>query len=247
MSYRLALASLLSTAAITTAFAAPAPSYSVQFNSSYNQAANPNLVFTDADVQADGLHTYYGSSGASTVSLSNALLSGSEYTVSLSFTGISRTDYTRKVLDFGGLTSDAGIYVNDGAIAFSNATSSTHADVSGAAGVLAPFTSFNFTLTRSAASNIVVGYVNGLEQFSFQDTAGQAVFSSALKSIYILTDNNDGYEITPGVLKGINVYNTALSPADFGGSISAVPEPESYALCLAGLMTLGYLMKRRRG
>lgn len=243
MLYRIAAASLLALAAVTSAQAAPTADYSVLFTTPFNAAANPGLAFTDADVQADGLHTYYGSWGASSVSLADVLASGSEYTLNLSFASVARTDYTRKLLDFAGLTSDAGVYINDGALAFSN---SAHANVLGTAAVLSPGQAFNLTLTRSALSGSFTAYINGVEQFSFLDTVGETVFSSALKSIYVLTDDNDGYEITPGVLKGISVYNTALSASDVA-SISAVPEPESYALALAGLLTVGSLMKRRRG
>ncbi|MBA4108209.1 MAG: hypothetical protein C0487_01240 [Leptothrix sp. (in: Bacteria)] len=245
MLYRIAATSLLALAAVTSAQAAPTADYSVLFTTPFNAAANPGLTFTDADVQADGLHTYYGSWGASSVSLADVLASGSEYTLNLSFASVARTDYTRKLLDFAGLTSDAGVYINDGALAFSHAGSPTHADVLGTAAVLSPGQAFNLTLTRSALSGSFTAYINGIEQFGFLDTAGETAFSSALKSIYVLTDDNDGYEITPGVLKGISVYNTALSATDVA-SISAVPEPESYALALAGLLTVGSLMKRRR-
>ncbi len=244
MLYRITAASLLALAAATSAQAAPVADYSVQFDDTYSAAANPGVTFTDADVQADGLHTYYGSWGASSVSLSDALASGSEYTLNLSFGSIARVDYTRKLLDFAGLTSDAGLYTNHGQLAYSYAGSPTHADISGVAAVLTPGQAFNLTLTR-ALSGSFTAYVNGVEQFSFLDTAGETIFSSALKSIYILTDDNDGYEITPGVLKGISVYNTALNATDVA-SISAVPEPHSYALAVAGLLAVGSLMKRRR-
>lgn len=243
MLYRIATTSLLALAAVTSAQAAPTADYSVLFTTPFNAAANPGLTFTDADVQADGLHTYYGSWGASSVSLADVLASGSEYTLNLSFASVARTDYTRKLLDFAGLTSDAGVYITDGALAFTN---SAHANVLGTAAVLSPGHAFNLTLTRSALSGSFTAYINGIEQFSFLDTAGETAFSSALKSIYVLTDDNAGYEITPGVLKDISVYNTALSATDVA-SISAVPEPESYALALAGLLTVGSLMKRRRG
>ena len=245
MFFRITAASLLALAAATSAQAAPVADYSVQFTTPFDAAAHPGVTFTDADVQADGLHTYYGSWGASSVSLSDVLASGSEYTLNLSFASIARTDDTRKLLDFAGLTSDAGVYANHGQLAYAYAGSPTHADISGAAAVLTPGQAFNLTLTRSALSNSFTAYVNGIEQFSFLDTAGETVFSSALKSIYILTDDNGGYEITPGVLKGISVYNTALSATDVA-SITAVPEPESYALALAGLLAVGSLMKRRR-
>ena len=39
--------------------------------------------------------------------------------------------------------------------------------------------------------------------------------------------------------------NTAISPPLLGLTVAAVPEPESYALMLAGLLGLGFVARRR--
>jgi hypothetical protein len=246
MLYRFTAIGLLALAAFGSAQAAPVADYSVVFDGSFNTASHPEVIFSNADVQADGLHTYYGSWGASSVSLSGVLSSGSEYTVALDFTSVARTDYTRKLLDFSGLSSQAGLYIDSGYLSFVDGSGVETALSS--LSVLTPGQSFNLALTRSAAGD-VTAYVNGSQQFSFQDTAGLALFNTPAFSAFILTDDNGGYEITPGVLKGVNVYKTALSAVDVASlsPTTTVPEPETYALGLAGLLTAGFLMKRRRG
>ncbi|MDE2401561.1 MAG: hypothetical protein KGL90_07825 [Burkholderiales bacterium] len=237
--------SALTLAAMSTAQAAPSADYSVQFDSSFNAAANPNLSITDADVQADGLHTYYGSWGASTISVSNVLSTGSEYTLNLNIASVSRTDWTRKLVDFAGQSSNAGVYIDSGRLSFYDQLG--HLAAQSSTELLAPGQPFQFTLTRTSTGD-VTGYFNGSAQFSFQDTTDLAVFNTASHRAYVLTDDfNNGYvpyEITPGVVRSISVYNQALSATNVA-SITAVPETESAVLALAGLLLVIFLIKRR--
>ncbi|MGH6646694.1 PEP-CTERM sorting domain-containing protein [Aquabacterium sp.] len=244
MLYRAAIASLIAIVGVhTTAQAAPVADYSVQFDSSFNAAANTQLTLVNADVQADGLHTNEALWGTSSVSLANVLSTGSEYTISLDFAYVGRTDSSRKILDFFGRSSEAGFYLNSGGFVFYDGLG--HPQAESFASVLSPYEAFNVTVSRTSAG-IFTAYFNGVEQLQFEDSAGLAVFNSPGFAAYILTDEVDGYEITNGALTGISVYKTALSTSDLGGGISPVPEPESYALALAGLLTVGSLMKRRR-
>jgi hypothetical protein len=44
----------------------------------------------------------------------------------------------------------------------------------------------------------------------------------------------------------IAIYNTALSAQEIATLAPAVPEPETYALMLAGLGAVGWMARRRR-
>lgn len=245
MLYRAAIASLIAIAGVhATAQAAPVADYSVKFDSSFNAVANPELTLVNADVQADGLHTNETLWGTSSVSLANILSIGSEYTISLDFAYVGRTDSSRKILDFFGRTTEAGFYLNDGGFTFFDGLG--HPQAQSFASVLSPYEAFNVTVSRTSAG-LFTAYFNGAQQLQFEDSNGLAIFNSPGFAAYILTDEVDGYEITNGALTGINVYKTALSAADLGGSsITPVPEPESYAMALAGLVTVASLLKRRR-
>lgn len=245
MFYRAAIASLIAFAGVqATAQAAPVADYSVTFDSSYNAAANPQLTLVNADVQADGLHTNEALWGTSSVSLANILSTGFEYTISLDFAYVGRTDSSRKILDFFGRTTEAGFYLNSGGFVFFDGIG--HAQAESFDSVLSPYEAFNVTVSRTSAG-IFTAYFNGAQQLQFADTNGLAIFNSPGFAAYILTDEVDGYEITNGALSGINVYKTALSAAELGyPSITPVPEPESYVMTLAGLATVAYLLKRRR-
>lgn len=247
MLYRLIACAALSFAATGLTHAAPVADYSVQFNSGFDATAHPNLSFTYADVQADGLHTYYDSTDSSTIRVGNVLTSGDQYTLHLDIASVSRTDWTRKLVDFASQSSDAGVYIDSGRLSFYDSLG--HLTVQSSLALLSPGEAFQFTLTRTSAGD-VTAYLNGAAQFTFQDVSGLATFNTAGHAAYVLTDDfNNGYvpyEITPAVVRSISVYNQALSAGEVA-SISVVPEPSAPALILAGVLCMGFLSKRRRG
>jgi hypothetical protein len=235
--------SLLAAASVGSAGAAD---FSVLFNTSYNAAAHPQ-VSQPGLLSADGMYFFEGYG----VSLSN-VISGGEYTIDTKFS-LDVTDYWRKVLDFSGRTSDNGLYEHDGRIGF-------YADGVTTDGITNSITvgqEIRLTLTRSS-SNIFTAYLNGVEEFSFNDSANSAVFSTPNTIANFFMDDwaSGGYERSPGTVKYIQVFNHALTGDDvialgdariLGDKPTAnVPEPESLALALAGFLTVGSLMKRRR-
>lgn len=254
MLYRITASSLLALAAATSAQAAPIADYSVQFNNLFDATAHPELGLVNADVTAAGLqtHGFYNDQGIPsqiTLDASSILPSAGDYTINMDFGGVEVTRWEVKLLDFANRTQDIGLYINDHTIAFYDYHGGLNV---GSSPLIQDNTPFSVTLSRSSATNLVVAYLNGIQQFSFVDTLGLAVFNP-LQPVYLFTDDvatpgsgGDAYESRAGVLKGISVFSSALSATDVA-SISAVPEPESYALALAGLLTVASLLKRRRG
>lgn len=229
--------SLMTAAAVGSAGAAD---FSVLFDTNYNAALHPQ-VSTPGPLSADGMYFFEGFG----VSLTNVITTG-EYTIDTKFS-LDVTDYWRKVIDFGGRTSENGLYENDGRISF-------YADgvtTDGVSTSLTPGQEVRLTITRDASS-VVTAYLNGVEEFSFSDTGNAATFGG-IANFFVDDLVSGGFERSPGTVRYLQVFNHALSGDDvialgdtrIVGDIPVVPEPESLALALAGFLTVGFLMKRR--
>jgi len=255
MLYRAAIASLLAIATVHgAAQAAPIADFSVKFNDQFDATAHPELGLVNVDVTANGLQTYgfYNWPGPSVVSLdaSGILASGGDYTINLDIGSVASPRWTIKLLDFYSQTQNAGLYIYDYNISFFDNQGNP---TGGSSHAIQSYQPFSVTLSRSSATNQVVGYINGIEQFSFQDTQGLAVFNPL--QFLLFTDDvvtpgsgGDAYESLAGTINGISLYKTALSSGDVASlyGVGMVPEPESWVLALGGLLTCAYLAKRRR-
>ncbi|HET8871454.1 MAG TPA: LamG-like jellyroll fold domain-containing protein [Aquabacterium sp.] len=166
-------------------------------------------------------------------------INASEYTLDMSFQ-LDDLSGWRKVVDFSDRTSDAGVYLYWDQLGF--ATDSDAFYVSSTAG---SSVGTRVTLTRDS-SGLFSAYVNGALQFSFNDSANNAVFTTTggQTSAWLLADDaTTGFaEQSAGTISSIKVYDHALSARE----IAAVPEPESVALVGAGLLTLISLGRRRQ-
>ena len=235
MKYRQIALSLIAGLTVASAQAA-APSHSYVFGTGFSDAdvswSNASLSATGLDVSWDGQ-----------VSISN-VLSSPEYSLDLVLT-VDRTDWQRKVLDFKSLSTDGGIYVDFGKVSLSDDAGAYAATGPSSVSALSPV---RLTFTRTAAG-LFSSYVNGALQFSFNDATNLTTFGTS--GIFFKDDAAGcGYCQTSGSLAYVNVYDTALSAREVSGINNpvtpAVPEPESAALVLAGLLTAGSLLKRRQ-
>jgi hypothetical protein len=77
-----------------------------------------------------------------------------------------------------------------------------------------------------------------------QASSYNPVFVTALGSLA-----NAETALVNGILGGLtylNVHSTAFPNGEIRGFLVAVPEPESYAMLLAGLAVLGFMARRKR-
>src|SRR5207253_945805 len=80
-------------------------------------------------------------------------------------------------------------------------------------GAFAPGVDVDLLLTRNSATNVVVGYINGVEQFRFTDTAQLATFNAANNIIHFFIDDlviPD--EVSAGVADWIKIYSGPITP-----------------------------------
>jgi hypothetical protein len=166
-------------------------------------------------------------------------------------TDFSFTDLNgyRKIVDFKDLGSDNGFYNLNSSPVFYNGGL--------AASGTATFQSNQLSrvvITRDANSNLFSTYVDGTLQFTYTDTGSAAVFTGS--NIHFFQDDGSGNEASAGNYDYIAFYDNALTASDVvalgpvgtyaPGTITATPEPSTYAMMALGLSVMGLLGRKRR-
>src|SRR5262249_13350325 len=130
----------------------------------------------------------------------------SHYSIELDFQ-IATTSNFSKIIDFKNLTADQGLYNENTFLDFFNVAS-------GPNGAFSPNTDVQVVLTRDGTTKQVVGYVNGVQQFTFGDTSDFAVFDAANSIVQFFKDDTGTQaEASAGVVDRIRVYSEPLTAA----------------------------------
>lgn len=165
---------------------------------------------------------------------------GAVYTVDLSFHFDTHSSW-QKIIDFSNLASDAGMYTLNSNYNFFPVTDAGLAPGDGIDGRL--------TLTRNAAALLSI-YSNGALVGSFTDSSNFANFGANNANFFIDDFATGQGEAAAGAVDYIRTWDTALSADDVAHlappGVAGVPEPETYALMLAGLAALGFVSRRRK-
>ena len=143
----------------------------------------------------------------------------------------------RKVIDFSGLTDDAGLYVRDQSYDFF--------PESGGIGRLTPGQDTRLTLTRDAGALLSL-YEDGKLVGSVKDTSSYA--NAGSKPVTFFQDDRNGSEAGTGAVDFIRIYDTTLSAAQVYALTypTSVPEPASVLLVALGLGLLSVSKSPRR-
>ena len=212
-----------------------------ELNNSLVDSLNPLRSLTANGGTLDATSYSFGANQGLT--LSDGLPAPDEYSIEIQFQ-FATIDSYRKVLDFLGQTVDAGLYVQGG-------TARLYPNSGGALQVFFPDTPAQLILTRDAATSQVTGYVNGVQQFSFQDLANVAVFSGLNQIATFFMDDSvsGGSEASAGSVGRIRIWSGVLTADEVAGAYAdfvGVTEPSSGFLAFAGLFVTLLLVRKRR-
>uniref|UniRef100_Q027E8 Ice-binding protein C-terminal domain-containing protein n=1 Tax=Solibacter usitatus (strain Ellin6076) TaxID=234267 RepID=Q027E8_SOLUE len=177
------------------------------------------------------------------LNVSSALSNAGNYSILVDFSFQDLSGY-RKILDFKDLASDNGVYNLNTDLNFYNFAF-------GPNGAFTVNTLARVIVTRDSGTGLEVGYVNGVQEFSFTDVSSDGVFTGTNGIIRFFEDDGatSQREASGGLATRISIYDSALSAsevADLGGpqTSSAVPEPASFLLLGTGLSL--FVLARRR-
>jgi hypothetical protein len=136
------------------------------------------------------------------------------YSVEITFNFSNVTGYN-KLIDFKGLTSDAGLYVYDSQLQFVviPVTGCPGNDCYTSSALFAPDTQATVTITRDAAAQ-VVGYVGTAAVFTFVDGGSVGEFNSNGNVVnFCIDDTSTTTEASAGTVRRIRIYSAALTAA----------------------------------
>ncbi len=209
------------------------PSHLYQFSGNFfDTYGGPALVPNGGTVGA-GSYSFGKNQG---LALDDAL-TADVYTIDMSFKFDDTSGY-RRILDFKDGGSDTGLYNLATSLNFYNIKT-------GAGGAFANGQQVRVTVSRDAAGSFS-GYVNGASQFTFADGGDLATFGATnQRARFFQDDSQVGGEASAGSVDYIAIYSRALTGTEIAALTSPVPEPESYILMLAGLLTVATVVKRR--
>ena len=212
---------------------AATPSHLYEFNGNFSDTfGGPSLVSNGGAVSA-GSYSFGANQGLAL----DAALNADVYTIDTNF-NFDLTSGYRRILDFKDGVSDTGLYNLNTALNFYNVAT-------GAGGAFADGLQVRVTVSRDAAGTFS-GYVNGVLQITFSDSSNLASFSAVGQRAHFFQDDNQvGGEASAGSVDYIAIYDRALSGAEVSALAAPVPEPETYALMLAGLLAVAVKVKRR--
>jgi Concanavalin A-like lectin/glucanases superfamily len=162
----------------------------------------PSLVPAGGTLTATG----YAFGANQGLGLAGGLLDGGSYSIELIF-NFSNLNGDRRILDFK--STDTGLYTDFSALMFFISNVPNSQAIIGPSGAFVPGQDVHLVLTRDAISGTVVGYINGVQQISFTDAGGNAVFNDNLIHFFI----DDTVEASAGVVDRIRIYDGALTGA----------------------------------
>lgn len=200
----------------------------------------PALTSLGGDITALG-YIFAANQG---LNLRSALPTPADYSLEFSFK-LDSTIGATKLVDFHNRADSTGLYQTDGRLNYFPNAKSSVADFS-------PGMDVHVVLTRDGATDIVTGYVNGQQRFSFNDAALDATHPN--DSLYFFADDRfqgGTSDASGGTVNYLRMFNGALSASEVNALFLsapplAVPEAPVAVLLSLGLAVILARFSRKR-
>lgn len=112
-----------------------------------------------------------------------------------------------------------------------------------------PVWQINVSGSPSIGASVVKNTSGGILDFKFEGNTGNFAVNGGAWSLYtsigLIKENYNGYDFIIGYNDSFSTHND-WDDMVIGVNIAPIPEPETYALLLAGLGLLGFAARRRR-
>jgi len=213
----------------------PAPTADYLFQGSLQSSVGtaPDLIaigrkriaFTDEEMIGSTVLSFSDNTGLA-LPQTRGVVSRDEYTIEILFRFDEVSDY-RKILDLKNGSTDGGLYALDGCLNFfpRPVTSSTRIEADTFAQVV---------LTRGSSSDVVVGYVDGIRQFVFDDRLGSAEIGRSHTLRFFVDDSLTKVEHSSGVVSQIRLFDHEFTADEVAAlACSEVRVPAGMITCLA--------------
>lgn len=220
---------------LTPADIVPAPTADYLFQGSLESSvgAAPDLIpigrkriaYTDEEMIGSTVLSFSDNTGLA-LPQTGGVVSRDEYTIEILFHLDEVSDY-RKILDLKNGSRDDGLYLLDGCLNFfpRPVTSSTPIEANTFAQVV---------LTRGSSSDVVVGYVDGIRQFVFDDKLGIAEIGAAHILRFFVDDGRTKVEHSSGAVSQIRLFDQEFTADEVAAlACSEVQVPADTITCLA--------------
>ena len=182
-----------------------------RFNGSHSSSVGsaPAVVdlgtngFASETVDATTCNVLTFASGNGLSLATNGVISSDTYSLVILFRFENTSGY-RKIADFKNGTSDGGLYNLSTNLRF-------YPVISGTNGAIQDNTYVQVVLTRNGTNKQTTGYVNGTQEFQFDDTNDYGVIDASNTLRFLLDDEQTTSEESSGAVARIRLYDDVLS------------------------------------
>jgi hypothetical protein len=210
-----------------------------EFEGNLNDSLGGSALVANGGTVNPNNYTFAPTQGLSLSSWVGTASDAGNYTMDLSFKFTAAGGFA-KIIDFKDRGSDLGLYrENPSMLLF-------YTGSGGPEGAFPLDTYLRVVLTRDGATNDVTGYVDGVQQFSFNDVDERAVFSAADNILRILRDDGDGGENGTGEINQFRIYSGAMTAPEVLALGGPKPIPEPSVALLGSVVLLGSCIRRSR-
>jgi concanavalin A-like lectin/glucanase superfamily protein len=222
----------------TSAGAAPNLTADYQFQNSHSSSVGTPPDITDIGAGTNFFTTEVAGGHPATVldfpqgnglslSPTTGLAGSNSYSIVMYFRFADTSGY-RRILDFKNGTEDAGLYQLNGILDF-------YPDAGGSTPTIIAGTYAQVVITDDGGT--VTGYVNGQQQFQFDDTANQDATIDANNTLRFFQDNTSGSgtgEDSAGAVARVRLYDGPLSSSDVA-NLDTIPDTNPACTMGAGV------------